>query len=122
MAPTPLLAIIPLALVLRAFLKARRSRTRKIPPSQERVLILGASSGIGKTIAHKYAKRGARVCVLARRAGMVQEVVQECRVERGCEDGVLGCVADFTSVEDMVRVRSLIAEGAPGDWFIYDML
>jgi hypothetical protein len=53
------------------------------------------------------------VCVVARRADKVEEVLQECRVERGGEDGVLGCVADFTQVEDMVRVRNLIAEGTP---------
>ncbi|KAJ3565862.1 hypothetical protein NP233_g7373 [Leucocoprinus birnbaumii] len=41
---------------------------------------------------------------------MVEETVQECRAERGGQDGVLGCVADFTVVEDMIRVRNLIAE------------
>ncbi|KAF5346096.1 hypothetical protein D9756_010813 [Leucocoprinus leucothites] len=110
MPPVGLLAIIPIFLALRSFLKAQRSRTRKILPSQERVLILGASSGIGKSIAQRYARRGARLCVLARRAEKVEETVRECRAERGSEDGVLGCVADFTSVEDMIRVRNLIAE------------
>ncbi|KAF9440899.1 NAD(P)-binding protein, partial [Macrolepiota fuliginosa MF-IS2] len=114
MAGSSLLAIIPLALVLRYWIRARRSRTRKISPIQERVLILGASSGIGRSIAHKYARRGAKVCVVARREDKVQEVVQECRAERGTEDGVLGCAADFTLVEDMVRVRNLIAESWEG--------
>lgn len=106
-----LLAIIPVALAIRFFIRASRSRTRKITPTQERVLILGASSGIGRSVAHKYAKRGARVCIVARREAKVEEVVQECRVEKGSEDGIVGCAADFTNVEDMIRVRNLVAEG-----------
>lgn len=108
-----LLAIVPIAVALRYLIRARRSRTRKISPTQERVLILGASSGIGRSIAHKYAKRGARVCIVSRREAKVQEVVHECRAEKGRGDGVLGCAADFTNVTDMVRVRNLIAEGGP---------
>lgn len=106
-----LLAIIPLALAIRYLIRASRSRARKVPPTQERVLILGASSGIGRSIAHKYAKRGARICLVARRETKVEEVVQECRLEKGQEDGILGCAADFANVEDMIRVRNLIAEG-----------
>ncbi|KXN85138.1 hypothetical protein AN958_11628 [Leucoagaricus sp. SymC.cos] len=116
MAPVSLLAIVPVVLALRSLLRARRSRRRKIPPVHERVLILGASSGIGRSVAQKYAKRGARICIVARREAKVEEVVQECRTARGSEEGVLGCVADFTNVEDMIRVRSLIAEGQPEEF------
>jgi len=112
MPPTVLLAIFPIIIVLHSLVKARHSRTRKIPLFHERVLVLGASSGIGKSIAHKYAKRGARVCIVARRVEKVEETVQVCKAERGSKDGVLGCVADFTNVEDMIRVRNLVTEGA----------
>ena len=108
---TVLLAIIPALFALRAIVKTRHSRKRKISPVHERILVLGASSGIGKSIAHEYAKRGARVCIVARRAEKVEETIRACQAERGSEDGVLGCVADFTNVEDMVRVRTLITQG-----------
>ncbi|EKM77061.1 hypothetical protein AGABI1DRAFT_122304 [Agaricus bisporus var. burnettii JB137-S8] len=108
--PTALITLIPILFALRYLLRARQSRTRKIPPKNERVLILGASSGIGRSIAHLYARRGAKICVVARRDEKVQEVVRECRAEKGNEEGIVGCVADFTNVEDMVRVRNLVAE------------
>lgn len=109
----PVLAVILILIVLYLLyrlVRSRSSRTRKILPTQERVLILGASSGIGRSIAHVYARRGARVCVVGRREPKVEEVVQECRIDQLGEDGMLGCVADFTNVQDMVRARSLIAE------------
>lgn len=56
------LLAIPILLQL---LRTRRgpSRERILPPSEERVLLLGASSGVGKDLALAYAKRGARVYV-----------------------------------------------------------
>jgi len=58
-----LLLAIP---VLLRLLKSKRlpSRETIIKPEQERVLLLGASSGVGRDLAHAYAKRGARVYVL----------------------------------------------------------
>ncbi|KAJ3767081.1 hypothetical protein EV361DRAFT_972726 [Lentinula raphanica] len=88
----------------------KRPRTSIIRQTEERVLILGASNGIGREIAHQYAARGARVCVVGRRADKVMAVAEECRARRG--DGlstdVLGIPADITSVEDMVRVRTVL--------------
>ncbi len=52
------------------------------------------------------------MCIVARRVEKVEETVQVCKAERGSKDGVLGCVADFTNVEDMIRVRNLVTEGA----------
>ncbi|PFH46897.1 hypothetical protein AMATHDRAFT_77450 [Amanita thiersii Skay4041] len=85
-------------------------RLSYIPPGRERVLILGASSGIGKSLAEHYSKRGAYVCVIGRRAVLVDEVVQECRGLSGKEGRTLGVTADFTQVDDMVRVRNIIRE------------
>lgn len=44
-------------------LRARPGPTREqvLPPSTERVVLLGASSGIGKDLAFAYAKRGAQM-------------------------------------------------------------
>lgn len=54
-----LLAIPILYKLLRS--KALPSRESIISPSEERVLLLGASSGVGRDLAHAYAKRGARM-------------------------------------------------------------
>ncbi|EIN13468.1 NAD(P)-binding protein [Punctularia strigosozonata HHB-11173 SS5] len=90
-------------------------RATKLPAAYERVLIIGASSGIGRSIAHIYASRGARVCVVARREPDLQNVMEECRAlsSRGGHSEfqaggrrIIGVTADFTNVEDMVRVRT----------------
>lgn len=84
-----------------AYLLNRNSRQRHLP--DERVLVLGASSGVGHAIARQYAQRGARVCVVARRADKIGALQAECGGPR-----CLGQVADMTVVEDMVRVRAAI--------------
>jgi hypothetical protein len=55
-----LYTLLAIPLLLR-ILKARRGPTREdvLPPSAERVLLLGASSGCGKDLALAYARRGA---------------------------------------------------------------
>lgn len=83
-----------------AYLLSRNSRQRRLP--DERVLVLGASSGVGHAIATQYAQRGARVCVVARRADKIGALQAECGPK------CLGQVADMTVVEDMVRVRAAI--------------
>ncbi|KAH8646896.1 hypothetical protein BX600DRAFT_555804 [Xylariales sp. PMI_506] len=94
-------------------------RTRRIAPSSERVLVLGASSGVGRAVVKRYAARGARVCAVARRAEALETLALECgggssSSSSGGGDGgsqtvaeprVIYEVADFTSVQDMIRVR-----------------
>ncbi|KAJ3675803.1 hypothetical protein LUZ60_004845 [Juncus effusus] len=43
------------------------------------VLITGASSGIGEHLAYEYAKRGARLVLVARRVKSLEEVAETCR-------------------------------------------
>lgn len=83
-----------------AYLLTRSSSKRHLP--QERVLILGASSGVGQAIARKYAQRDARICLVARSAGKLESLQKE------CGESCIVQVADFTLVEDMVRVRQAI--------------
>ena len=54
-------------------------RTQTIPPHKERVLILGASSGLGATLAAQYAARGASLCLVGRREDKLYAVQAECR-------------------------------------------
>lgn len=57
--------LILLLPVLLRLLKSRPLPTREtvIKPRDERVLLLGASSGVGRDLAHAYAKRNARMYV-----------------------------------------------------------
>ena len=57
-----IVAIVAIPLILRLF-KARPlpSRETIVSPVTERVLILGSSSGMGRDLAHVYARRGAKM-------------------------------------------------------------
>ena len=94
----------------------QRSRTRKIQRTDERVLILGASSGVGRTLAHMYAQRGARVCVVGRRKKEIEEVELECktiqRIKESEDDrNAFSFCADFAEPEQMVMLRDVIQTG-----------
>ena len=104
-------AIIPTLLLLRAFLRKRGTRTGQISPSTERVLILGASSGIGKEIALKYARRGARLCIVARRKDVLASVLQDCRANGGSASAI-AVAADFSNVDDLINIRDTIERGS----------
>ncbi|KAG0366180.1 hypothetical protein BC939DRAFT_464170 [Gamsiella multidivaricata] len=77
------------------------ARTTRIPISQERVVIIGASSGIGSELARIYARRQAHVVVVARRLELLQQLVQELSPTAGSIHAVQG---DVTSPEDVRRV------------------
>lgn len=67
------------------------------------VLITGASSGIGRAVAHRLAPDGHRLVLVSRSADVLDEVAAECR-ERGAADReLLVCVAD---VRDQAAVTA----------------
>jgi NADPH:quinone reductase-like Zn-dependent oxidoreductase len=114
-----ILAIIPLFLTFHRLVLRRSWRISKIAKIDERVLVLGASSGIGRSIALQYAERGARVCVVGRREAMVEEVVAECRTRGTLNSSygssrIIGISGDFADVDDMVRVRTILQNGELG--------
>jgi NAD(P)-dependent dehydrogenase (short-subunit alcohol dehydrogenase family) len=121
-----ILAIIPIYLTIRRLLR-RPTRVSKISMIDERILILGASSGIGRTIARLYAERGARVCVVGRRQTKIQEVVEECRnlgvwnSSYGASS-ILGLTGDFADVDDMVRIRAILETGTHDFLVYYDRI
>ena len=117
--PTRDLAIAAGAALAVAFtlyrIRERRSRTRKIRRTDERVLILGASTGVGRTLAHLYAQRGARVCVVGRRKKEIEEVELECRtiqrIKESEDRNAFSFCADFADPEQMIMLRDVIQAG-----------
>ncbi|KAF8798355.1 NAD(P)-binding protein [Phlegmacium glaucopus] len=109
------IAVLSLLYTVYKSLHKKYQRSSKVPKFQERVLVLGASSGIGRSIVRQYAERGARVCVVGRREALVNEVVAECqkaqngsRLSKDEQENIFGVAADFANVDDMIRTRSTI--------------
>ncbi|KZT52167.1 NAD(P)-binding protein [Calocera cornea HHB12733] len=118
--------------LLYLLLTSSTNRPETVKKREERVLVLGGSSGIGKEIAIRYAKRGARICVVARREDGLEELKQRClkilarrpaRSVKGKEgeerevlpeEEVLVMTGDIASVEDMVRVRKAVHDAWGG--------
>ncbi|KAI0360072.1 NAD-P-binding protein [Trametes cingulata] len=115
------LTIITILACHRLLRNFRQRRSRKgnsaiprLPRTRERVLVIGASSGIGRAIAHEYASAGSRICLVGRREQQLKQVTEECvkllpsMAAKGASDQagtVLYVKADFNSVEDMVALR-----------------
>jgi 3-oxoacyl-[acyl-carrier protein] reductase len=64
-------------------------------------LVAGASQGIGKAIAERFAQEGARVSICARGEEKLQETAESIRKKTGGE--VLAVTADMTAAEDIQR-------------------
>ncbi|KAI0711931.1 NAD-P-binding protein [Cerioporus squamosus] len=110
----PLLLTLVALYVARRLWRSRLRRSRTLPRIQERVLVVGASSGIGRAIAHEYAAAGARVCLVGRRENELNVVAEECanRLPEGAaswssdkSDRLLALPGDFSNAEDMLAVR-----------------
>jgi NADPH:quinone reductase-like Zn-dependent oxidoreductase len=108
---------VPLWAILNNFSKRRDLRPAAVPPGAERVLILGASSGIGRTLAHKYAERGAKICAVARRGAELEVVRSECEAlaapvssSESASEPVITICADVTCAEDLITIREIINE------------
>ncbi|OMO93833.1 Short-chain dehydrogenase/reductase SDR [Corchorus olitorius] len=63
------------------------------------VLITGASSGIGENLAYQYARRGARLALVARRAHRLQEVADGCEILGSPETVYI--LGDVSKIEDL---------------------
>ncbi|EJD04231.1 NAD-binding protein [Fomitiporia mediterranea MF3/22] len=116
----PLLASVSLLSILFLLRRQHRPNKRqtKIPLNEEHVLILGASSGVGRTLAVQYVQRGAYVCIVARNKEGLEGTRREClgvsesmsnlKGEGEAEKRVVAVVADFSDAEGMAKVRERI--------------
>ncbi len=68
----------------------------------KRVIITGASSGIGKSIAERFASRGARLTLVARRRDALESLV------RTLQGRSVDAVAEAVDVTDAAAVRTLV--------------
>ncbi|HET6169362.1 MAG TPA: SDR family NAD(P)-dependent oxidoreductase, partial [Terracidiphilus sp.] len=63
------------------------------------VVITGASAGLGRAIAHGFARRGARLALLARNPEALEAAVAECRELGGEAIAIPTDVSDANAVE-----------------------
>ena len=71
------------------------------------VWLTGASSGIGEALAFELAKRGARVAITARRAEVLNTMVEQIKAQGGLAWSFPG---DVTNLDEMKRVVASIEE------------
>ncbi len=110
---TILLAGIPALFLVRQLWRYARTPARlgRISQSEERVLVLGAGTGIGREIAKQYVERGARVCIVGRRQEKLNETVEMCTAKPGSARRLLSVAADIASIDDMIALRDTLQNG-----------
>lgn len=70
------------------------------------VVVMGASSGIGRETAHRFAHQGARIVVSARSEEGLRSLVDEIRTEGGEATSVVADVSEFDQVEAVARTAA----------------
>ncbi|WP_082949297.1 SDR family oxidoreductase [Mycolicibacterium celeriflavum] len=79
----------------------KRSRT-SIDLRGKRILLTGASSGIGELAAHKLATEGAVLVVVARRGHLLEALVERITAAGGSATAVATNLADLDAVDELV--------------------
>jgi short-subunit dehydrogenase len=85
------------------------------PISEQVIVLVGASSGIGLVTAREAARRGARVVLAARNAGDLERAAEEIRREGGEAIAVPTDVTDYAQVENLAR-RAVEQYGHIDSW------
>jgi NAD(P)-dependent dehydrogenase (short-subunit alcohol dehydrogenase family) len=76
-----------------------------------RILVIGASRGIGRALAEGFARPGRELVLIARRLEALADVAQAC-TDAGAEVCTLSCdVARVDAIEQMLRI--VVADGVP---------
>ncbi|KAL9558970.1 hypothetical protein MBANPS3_000625 [Mucor bainieri] len=100
-----LIALAASILVGHYILKQKKDRTHILKAQGERVVILGCSSGIGKECALRYAARGAKLVLFARRRELLEQLQQQC-LEAGSPQVEL-LAGDVTVEADLVELAAV---------------
>ncbi|WRT69298.1 uncharacterized protein IL334_006282 [Kwoniella shivajii] len=113
---SPLWVLLLALPILIRLLKAKplASRETVVLPSEERVVLLGASSGVGRTLAHAYSERKAKICLVARRNAELEKVKKECIDIGANEEDVIIVSADITNTDDLIKVRETVIKAWGG--------
>jgi len=89
--------------------------TQLKPINQQVVAVVGASSGIGRETALKFAKRGAKVVVSARSQSGLESLVDEIKRDGGEATYVVADVSDFEQVK-AIADKTVEAYGRLDTW------
>lgn len=79
-----------------------KHRRQNVPHQGECVVIIGASSGIGKELALLYASRGAQLLLVARRKHLLEDLQIQCH-QLGGQTSI--CFCDISKSEEIKRLR-----------------
>ena len=77
-------------------------------PVVHRVLITGASKGIGEEVAYQYARQGARIVITARNAASLKLVAERC-VSLGAKSADF-IAADMNKTEDIAKIMPFVEQ------------
>ena len=75
-------------------------------PTHERVLLTGASAGIGRAVGEELARRGCRIAITARRADRLEAIAEELRKQGAAE--VITLPADLSDPNAPAQLASAI--------------
>jgi 3-oxoacyl-[acyl-carrier protein] reductase len=79
---------------------------------EARVLVVGGSRGMGRAAAETFAREGARVAVLARASGALDDAVASLRSAGSPE--AIALAADLTSLDEVTEAMGRLGERWPG--------
>lgn len=82
---------------------ARKDPSYGVPVRGKRVLITGASSGIGAAAAYEFGKLGAKVIVVARRQEELEAVAATIRAEGGEAEAIACDLRDYEAVDKLAE-------------------